>query len=411
MHAFALFFTLVVVAAVLVAVAIGTYYFFRRRRDHLTPPHAPYPSPSFKGGAIWTQTQQVYRPPLSSPSHAQSPYRSPAISGYAHSQTAPGAPAHLDYGRGVYRSSVASSPARTPSQTQLSSTRTQLSSARKQLSSTRKQLSSTRKQLSSTRKQLSSTRTQLSSTLTRPSSTHAQLSSTHTESPSTLTRPPTPLTQPSWTRTQLPSTLTRPSSTHAQLSSTHTQLPRLNTVHVHEPPENEYFQTSFHVPSRVHTESEPYLLAAPAVVSSDARSDEPTSVEDLGFAEKLRKEARRRGLEMSEAQKAIAHESAKKEFNKRAAEIIFREKNKNCKEGTIDLHGLHVAEAVQLAKDQVQAARSRGDEEVRFIVGKGLHADDGKAKIRPALEDHFTERGLTHSLDSKNAGVLVVRLN
>ncbi|KAI9463660.1 hypothetical protein BJY52DRAFT_1252955, partial [Lactarius psammicola] len=82
----------------------------------------------------------------------------------------------------------------------------------------------------------------------------------------------------------------------------------------------------------------------------------------------------------------------------------------NRKEGTIDLHGLYVAEAVQLAKDQVQAARSRGDEVVRFIVGKGLHADGGKAKIRPALEDLFTKRGLTHSLDPKNAGVLVVRL-
>ena len=78
-------------------------------------------------------------------------------------------------------------------------------------------------------------------------------------------------------------------------------------------------------------------------------------------------------------------------------------------EGTVDLHGLYVAEAVQFAKDQVQTARSRGKDGVRFIVGesflqnlpgvyngrtnlgKGLHADDGKAKIRPALEDHFTK--------------------
>ncbi|KAI9463665.1 hypothetical protein BJY52DRAFT_1252969 [Lactarius psammicola] len=101
-----------------------------------------------------------------------------------------------------------------------------------------------------------------------------------------------------------------------------------------------------------------------------------------------------------------------KNLDKRAAEIIFRENNKNRKEGgKIDLHGLHVAEAVQFAKDHVQTARSRGDEVVRFIVGKGLHSDDGEAKIRPALEAHFTERGLVHSLDSKNAGVLIVRLD
>ena len=75
----------------------------------------------------------------------------------------------------------------------------------------------------------------------------------------------------------------------------------------------------------------------------------------------------------------------------------------------IDLHGLHVAEAVRVAKDQVQTARSSGNKVVRFIVGKsfdkpcrmcdtqtsdlgkGLHADDGEAKVRPALQGHFTK--------------------
>ena len=36
----------------------------------------------------------------------------------------------------------------------------------------------------------------------------------------------------------------------------------------------------------------------------------------------------------------------------------------------IDLHGLYVAEAKQFAKDQIQAAKLRGDEVVRFIVGE-----------------------------------------
>jgi DNA-nicking Smr family endonuclease len=101
-----------------------------------------------------------------------------------------------------------------------------------------------------------------------------------------------------------------------------------------------------------------------------------------------------------------------KELDKRAANITFKENNKNRKEGgKIDLHGLYVAEAVQFSKDQAQIARSRGDEVVRFIVGKGLHSDAGEAKIRPALEDHFNKRGLNHSLDPRNAGVLIVRLD
>ncbi|KAH9002136.1 hypothetical protein EDB86DRAFT_2800984, partial [Lactarius hatsudake] len=89
-----------------------------------------------------------------------------------------------------------------------------------------------------------------------------------------------------------------------------------------------------------------------------------------------------------------SHESEMKELDKRAAKIFFRENNKvsNRREGgKIDLHGLYVAEAIQVAEDQVQTARWRGDEVVHFIVGKGLHSDAGEAKIRPALEKLFTK--------------------
>ncbi|KAI0305614.1 hypothetical protein B0F90DRAFT_1553247, partial [Multifurca ochricompacta] len=108
---------------------------------------------------------------------------------------------------------------------------------------------------------------------------------------------------------------------------------------------------------------------------------------------------------------ASAHEKAMKNLNERAAKIIFRENNKRCGERMIDLHGLYVHEAVRFAKEQLQVATFRDDEEVRFIVGKGKHSDAGGAKIRPALEELFTEREVTHSLDPKNAGVLIVRLD
>ena len=70
----------------------------------------------------------------------------------------------------------------------------------------------------------------------------------------------------------------------------------------------------------------------------------------------------------------------------------------------VDLHGLYVSEALEYAKQEFQSAKN--GEVVRFIVGtpslcglfppenrldadlgKGLHAKDGKAKIRPALEN------------------------
>ncbi|KAH9061249.1 hypothetical protein EDB87DRAFT_406376 [Lactarius vividus] len=197
--------------------------------------------------------------------------------------------------------------------------------------------------------------------------------------------------------------------------------------------EYEYFQAASHVPSPVHTGGKPHLLITPVGgVSSPPRYDEPASIENLALAKKLRKQARRKGREMSEAyrrawsarkkgcfgaahthtQDAITHENEMKELDERAAKIFFRENNKNRRdEGEIDLHGLYVAEAIQVAEDQVQTARWRGDEVVRFIVGKGLHSDTGEAKIRPALEDLFTELGLEHSLDPHNTGVLVVLLD
>ncbi|KAH9019014.1 hypothetical protein EDB85DRAFT_2121407 [Lactarius pseudohatsudake] len=241
---------------------------------------------------------------------------------------------------------------------------------------------------------------------------------------------------------------TQPSSTRIQASRPYSSL--FDTDRVHEAPkyEDEYghgygcgcgyedeeedFQATSHVPSRVHTRGEPRLPTALVGVSSDPRYGESASVENIDFAKKLREQARRKGREMSEArsraksarkkgrlgaahahrQDAIAHESEMKELDKRAAKIFLRENNKDRAEGgKIDLHGLYVAEAIQVAKDQLQTARLRGDETVRFIVGKGLHSDAGEAKIRPALEDLVTKRGLIHSLDPYNAGVLIVQLD
>ncbi|KAH9019011.1 hypothetical protein EDB85DRAFT_595977 [Lactarius pseudohatsudake] len=153
----------------------------------------------------------------------------------------------------------------------------------------------------------------------------------------------------------------------------------------------------------------------------------PPASKTSNSPKKLREQARRKGREMSEArsraksarkkgrlgaahahkQDAIAHES-----EMQAAKIFFKENNKDRREGgKIDLHGLCVAEAIQVANAQLQIARLRRDEVVRFIVGKGLHSDAGGAKIRPALEDLVTKRGLIHSLDPYNSGVLIVQLD
>ncbi|KAH9176275.1 hypothetical protein EDB89DRAFT_1903105 [Lactarius sanguifluus] len=112
-------------------------------------------------------------------------------------------------------------------------------------------------------------------------------------------------------------------------------------------------------------------------------------VEDLEFVKKLREKARRRGREMAEAysqansaqrigdcwgaqeyrQQGDAHKSAMEELDERAAKIIFRENNKDRKNGgKIDLHGLFVAEAVGFANQLLQYGELRGDQIMCFIV-------------------------------------------
>ena len=219
---------------------------------------------------------------------------------------------------GGYHSSGVSTYARTPSQKQPSPT------------GTLAQPSSTRAHPPTTFTQSSSTITQPSSTLTRPSSTLVQPSSALVQPSSTLVQPSSTLVQPS-------STLVQPSSTHAQPSSTHT---RLSSTLIPPPPASPLLfdqtlawsaSTSSHAPSCLPAERDPFLPSVIKVVRFDVRSDEPATVEDLDFAEKLREEARRKGREISEAQ------NAKKELDKRAAEIIFREKNKVCSYMSLDI--------------------------------------------------------------------------
>ena len=44
----------------------------------------------------------------------------------------------------------------------------------------------------------------------------------------------------------------------------------------------------------------------------------------------------------------------------------------HCKPGEVDLHGLHVREAVVFVELSIEEAYQRGDSEIHFIVGKPI---------------------------------------
>ncbi|KAJ7045429.1 cytoplasmic protein [Mycena alexandri] len=104
------------------------------------------------------------------------------------------------------------------------------------------------------------------------------------------------------------------------------------------------------------------------------------------------------------------HQHKMNSLNKEASDWIFVENNKDSKPGEIDLHGLYVKEAIEHTDRALQKAKQRGDTEVHLIVGKGLHSQNGAAKIKPAIEELMQKHQLSAELDPHNAGVLVVQM-
>jgi len=62
------------------------------------------------------------------------------------------------------------------------------------------------------------------------------------------------------------------------------------------------------------------------------------------------------------------------------------ENNKHSPPGTIDLHGLYVKEAIERTETAIANAQRSGAEELRVIVGKGIHSQGHVAKIKPAVQ-------------------------
>jgi hypothetical protein len=111
---------------------------------------------------------------------------------------------------------------------------------------------------------------------------------------------------------------------------------------------------------------------------------------EMHAARDLAKSSRKSGdykAEQRHKHDTMAYESQMKDLDKRAAKVIFRENNKVrgyssryqshaqpplCqaqKEGTVDLHGLYVPEALEYAKKELESATYRNDNKICFIVG------------------------------------------
>ena len=347
-------FKLAVTLVAAAAFAISKY-FGKKDDDDPPPPPPPPPRDSYYSynSATWNQTQQTYRPSQQTyrpPPPPSFPHRTPATK--APSQTTTRTPTSPDYGYDNYglsaphvRASIQTQPA-TRSQTRTWRSTTPPDYDYDDDSCSIQAQVGTRSQ----------TRTWRSTT--PPDYDYDD------DGWPIQTQPATRSQTRTWRSTTSPdygydddgyglsAAHVRAPSQKRQFTRTHPSRPYssfFDTGNVHEPLGRGCSHTSSHVPSHAHTRSEPPPPTVIQVISSDLLPDEPTSIGDLDFAKNLREQARCKGREMSAArsrakkaqkkrsgggaqahhkQEAIAHEKAMKELDKRAAEIIFREKNK-----------------------------------------------------------------------------------
>ncbi|GJE90111.1 hypothetical protein PsYK624_062340 [Phanerochaete sordida] len=110
--------------------------------------------------------------------------------------------------------------------------------------------------------------------------------------------------------------------------------------------------------------------------------------------------------------KVQEHKAEMQRLNAEAAELIFDTNNRDRTPGEVDVHGLHVQEAIKCAKPAVEEAKARGQSELRIIVGKGLHSEGREAKLKPAILKFLQEQQPAGAvkLDPSNSGVIIVNL-
>lgn len=99
------------------------------------------------------------------------------------------------------------------------------------------------------------------------------------------------------------------------------------------------------------------------------------------------------------------------ENNRKAAEYVFIENNKDSDDNDIDLHGLYVKEAVYILKQRIISGINKNQSTLDCIVGKGLHSKDGVSKLKPAIQDLCKDANLNCWIDEKNTGVLHIDIS
>ena len=95
-------------------------------------------------------------------------------------------------------------------------------------------------------------------------------------------------------------------------------------------------------------------------------------------------------------------------YNTWAADEIFAHHNPEAgtRLDTIDLHGLFVKEAIARSDKHISACKRARVTRTTFITGKGNRSLNGRPVLKPNIEQHLRQLGLTVLPDVPNAGCI-----
>ncbi|KAF8482758.1 hypothetical protein DFH94DRAFT_627155, partial [Russula ochroleuca] len=146
-------------------------------------------------------------------------------------------------------------------------------------------------------------------------------------------------------------------------------------------------------------------------VSLHARANREGDAMARAFEQSHAAYARKDGAAAKElSNEGKAHQREMERLNAEASEWIFSGEYSGRMPTEIDLHGLYVKGAITYTDKSIAEARARGDNEIRLIVGKGIHSPNNAAKLKPAIEGLIQKHNLSAAIDPQNSGVLIVQL-
>uniref|UniRef100_A0A915HG38 Smr domain-containing protein n=1 Tax=Romanomermis culicivorax TaxID=13658 RepID=A0A915HG38_ROMCU len=106
------------------------------------------------------------------------------------------------------------------------------------------------------------------------------------------------------------------------------------------------------------------------------------------------------------AQIGRMHDAKLKNANAVAAQKLMNFRTRHDPPDTIDLHGLHVQEAISALSQKLKEFENRSGKQVNIITGSGKHSFFGAAKIKPAVIAYLSRKRMTFS--ENNGGLIQV---